>query len=573
MNDLGEVRLNIVKNSIATALCIDDEFCEPFVNNEGSQNERCRKLYNDFRNNGCLLDIHRFNDKYDEAKISKHLKNKDLLILDWELSESEPKYLKSLEILEQAVNSDNILFVCIYTHSQDIDMHIIPQLYAYFSNVNMEDMDYIYNGICDELEEVYNGIDSEEFIEQLLAKCFQFLFLSTDDEKFKKQLEKSLNENDIDLKRFCGIFKKHFAKNNMVIRDFREIFKIILLYKKHYYAYSGKNKTQVALIDNEKRALFIGNTLVIINSKDIEPEVLFSNLASTITERPGNIFSLLGLETRTQYRNCALSIGKDMEGIDENAFLYFYNQVANNEAFNELMKEIWQAKVSSVLLAENSGLNKVISTKATEKRASDFKNADNFLDELLKLNAYFSSKNAKRVNNKIRFGDIFEAIDKNSGKNSRMFFICITPHCDCLDPTKISNNFYFVRGIEVTGKKNLHKALEKVEIDNYSFVRKGDEVICIEWICKMFTMYIDNEDNKIQEPIEGYFKNEKITLSYVTLQKENYTQRIANKSSSHASRVGITYSKIDENIGNCLEGQVTNKECQGIEDNINMSFN
>lgn len=569
MSDLGEVRINIVKNSIATALCIDDEFCEPFINNEGSQSERCRKLYDDFRDNGCLLDIHRFNDKYDEAKIDKHLKNKDLLILDWELSESEPKYLRSLEILEQAVNSDNILFVCIYTHSQDIDMHIIPQLYAYFSKINLEDMNKIYDCICDDLEAVYNDIDSEDFIEKLLATCFQFMFLSNDDEKFKKQLEKYLNENGIEAKRFCGIFKRHFSKNNMVIRDSREIFKIIYLYKKHYYTYSGKNKAQVELIDNEKRALFIGNTLVIINSKDIEPEVLFSNLASTITERPGNIFSLLGLETRTQYRNGALSIGKDMEGIDENAFLYFYNQIANTEVFNELMKEIWQAKVSSVLLAEDSGLNEVISTKSTEKNASDFKNTDNFLDELLKLNAYFSTKNAKRINNKIRFGDIFEVTDKDSGQNSRRFFICITPHCDCLDPTKIGNNFYFVRGREITGKKNLRKVLEKAETDHYSFVRKEDKVICIEWSCKMFTMYIDNEDNKIQEPIEGYFKNKKITLSYVTLQKENYTQRIANKSSSHASRVGITYSKVNENS---LEGQVIIKECEKTGENIKIEL-
>ena len=117
------------------------------------------------------------------------------------------------------------------------------------------------------------------------------------------------------------------------------------------------------------------------------------------------------------------------------------------------------------------------------------------------------------------------------------YLLCITPHCDCLRPDKINNGFYFVIGTEI----NLPTGLKKGDTGFISYIKTEKGIICIEWKKSPFTIYIP--DNNISNPIECDFSGKKIALKYLTCQKENYTQRIANESFSSASRVGINLAK------------------------------
>ena len=169
-------------------------------------------------------------------------------------------------------------------------------------------------------------------------------------------------------------------------------------------------------------------------------------------------------------------------------------------------------------------------------------NSDNVIQNLAKLNYYYS---ILRINQdksrKIRFGDIFSIayVDIATSSIDNKYLLCITPHCDCLRPDKINNGFHFVIGTEIS----LNNGLKKGDAGFISYIKAEKGIICIEWKTSPFTIYIP--DNKIIDPIECDFSGEKMAIRYLTCQKENYTQRIANESFSIASRVGIDLAKIE----------------------------
>ena len=88
-----------------------------------------------------------------------------------------------------------------------------------------------------------------------------------------------------------------------------------------------------------------------------------------------------------------------------------------------------------------------------------------------------------RSNYKLGFGNLFKSKD--------YYFLCITPHCDCLRPSKINNEFYFIHGKEI----KIETALKGAETGDYTFCIIEGRPLSIEWICKPFSSYISDEDN------------------------------------------------------------------------------
>jgi hypothetical protein len=210
------------------------------------------------------------------------------------------------------------------------------------------------------------------------------------------------------------------------------------------------------------------------------------------------------------------------------------------------MRKIWNDKISFKLLAEESNFISLLEDKISRTKAEidKFPTLKDSKFHLSKLNAYFSQSKINRLNKKIRFGDIFEMnYDMDSSDQHKEFLLCITPHCDCARPSKIDNNFYFVKGLALNNNE-LNTALANAEKDYYSFTTLNNEALCIKWQYKMFTIHIKEENNNVDNEISGYYKSKKIRLKHLNLQEENYTQRIANVASSDASRVGITFSQI-----------------------------
>ena len=132
----------IVSNSICTALCIDNALEEPYVYVE-NPSEPCfklpKELYESFKKKNCILDFHKYVD-FNKWKSNKDriLKNKDLLILDWQLTKGNLPFEDTLEILLEAVKIDSLPFIYIYTDKTDLS-EVSLHMNSYFSGIAFDD--------------------------------------------------------------------------------------------------------------------------------------------------------------------------------------------------------------------------------------------------------------------------------------------------------------------------------------------------------------------------------------------------------------------------------------------------
>ena len=109
-----DVAKAIVAEAITTAVCVDNEFVEPYSEEDGDH-DKPAALFRAFRAEQCTLDVYRYRerDKWREDGAGV-LAGKDLLILDWELEDAAPvKYREALAILAQAVDGGSIPFIYI----------------------------------------------------------------------------------------------------------------------------------------------------------------------------------------------------------------------------------------------------------------------------------------------------------------------------------------------------------------------------------------------------------------------------------------------------------------------------
>ncbi|WP_373398593.1 response regulator receiver domain [Algoriphagus halophilus] len=80
----------ILEDSISSALFIDDKALESFKSKNYNpafidDHNRTLKLYEDFKSKNCLLHSFKFTKSGWKKNMEFYLKNKDLLILDWQL--------------------------------------------------------------------------------------------------------------------------------------------------------------------------------------------------------------------------------------------------------------------------------------------------------------------------------------------------------------------------------------------------------------------------------------------------------------------------------------------------------
>ena len=315
---------------------------------------------------------------------------------------------------------------------------------------------------------------------------------------------------------------------------------------------------EIRPIEGEKHTYLINNTLVKISTKKtnvggtgpeiVSAEQVYSDFSKTISKRPNNFLALLGLEMRNLYRERCSIIGKDINEINELAFFHHQESLEPEEdgAFHEFLSNIWKDEVSSFLLEQKPRLFSVlndykIKNEIDSKLEEFHKNPEDVIQNLAKLNYYYTILRITHAEpRKIRFGDIFHLKNANNSNIDFSFLLCITPHCDCFRPEKINNYFYFVGGKEI----KLSRGLKIGDSGFISYVKTDKGLVCIEWEINPFTIYIS--ENNIINPIEFDLMGQKITLKHLTWQKENHTQRIANESFSHASRVGIDLAKIED---------------------------
>jgi len=634
----------IVSNSICTAVCIDNDFDEPYsdvYNIENSNFKIPKNLYESFKEHNCILDFHKY--KSLESWMPKKniiLKNKDLLILDWQLTDGELPFKDALEILLDAVKTDSLPFIYLYTDKPDLN-EIVLHIYSYLSRNSSDYLKESYESLCTQYEEFCEEEDAKELINGMKIQ-FKECILRPDKIKeirreifshLKEKLEIEPREVGIKYDKLVEIGKSIFNCSG------EEVFKNLgLCLNNGLFRDETVSDIEIRPIEGEKHTFLINNTLVKISSKKttaggtgpdfVSAEQVYSDFSKTISKRPNNFLALLGLEMRNLYRERCSVIGKDINEINELAFFYHQESFESEDdgAFYEFLSNMWKDEVSSFILNQKpalfSALNDYKDKNEIDRKLNEFrKKSDDVIENLAKLNYYYTIlRITHEERRKIRFGDIFcvEKVDlfnwdditeddvfknyliKNfdvewlseaeikkiddktinfSYEDKSIFFklndentnatltinedqtdefivkmekgklnlykidisylLCITPHCDCLRPSKINNYFYFVGGKDIKPLQGLKEG----DTEFISFIKTEKGLNCIKWEKPPFTIYISNKNNIIN-PIECDLMGQKITLKHLTWQKENYTQRIANESFSHASRVGIDLAKI-----------------------------
>jgi hypothetical protein len=529
--EFNSIASNIIKESITNALFVDDKALEPFeVNKEGF--EDFTKVYNSFKKHNCFLDIRRYKNIGHKIKFNRSLSKTDLLVLDWQLDESDINFLISLKMLSTAISTKNVHFVCIYTkrENEEIEDQILYPITSYFNSK--------HNGkAIDRLEPFYElldnqGIEKREFIEKFSGLIKEVTFF------YHQQEEISTMISEINsLLKEIGLYDEFIQYIDNTYSNCDSLEKKII-----QFGYDvnespiSNNLYEIRISKNDRNTIYVNDTVIKIRNK-MDTKDLYQDFCESLINDHNIFFTLFGLEMRNRFRESAAFIGTEISSIDEIALFYHQNQIEDSE-FAELLKNIWKEQSSSFLYEKKIEILDALETYKTDRKIKhkintySKKKIDNRLN-LAKINTFYNTLDIKRMKgDTIKFGDIFN-------QKGEKFFLCITPHCDCLRPAdNIENMFHFVEGEAI----KLSEGLGSAERDFLSFVYYNNMPICIKWRCRPFSIHISDEKNNISGMLRVANKGVDINISYLCTLRENYCQRIANNSFGFPLRVGITFA-------------------------------
>lgn len=247
-------------------------------------------------------------------------------------------------------------------------------------------------------------------------------------------------------------------------------------------------------------------------------------------------------------------MGKDLLAVDELAFFHHGRTLDDQEEFYDFLRNNWKHQLASFHLSSDSLIFPVLDKYIRIKRIDEEidkklkgNNTEAFRKELAKLNYQYSFYHVKRKEKDfIRFGDIFNLRESASDGEAESYLLNITAHCDCLKPDKTDYHFHFVRGTIALPETALKYATSDDYCFSFFYSDKDKEPRCISWEKKPFTIFISKKkrffsrNTHIKVKIGKKFKY----LFYEGTLLENYTQRIANKSFAHASRVGVDLAEL-----------------------------
>ncbi len=549
-----EVAKSIIKNSIRSAICIDDKYASAYsttdeIAKKDLKFEEPKKLYNSFRELGqCDLDIYQFESLDKSWKKDYMIPNKDLMILDWELDQNTvPKYKDSIGILSDVIDSNQIPFVVIYTNASDLN-NISRILISEFNSVEKTfDYDSLFTELNENFERMPHGesdIDFELFFDDKNNQKLFFDYVynyerrnELKDEILNRIIE--VMELKVNSRGVCAKVARVLKDKTSENKDYIKALSLIGLNQEK----SNNLTFSIERVESKDHILKINNTTVLIyhksdNGDGVKPEELFDVFSKAIIANPHNYLSLLSLELKDQLRKEFSIIGTRFSDIDEIAFFYHMQnykdketQTFNKRRIYDFVIKSWLQDLSAQSINGKSDVIELIEDGIAKVDEIPTELNINLQEALIKYSAFISTSNCDFVDKKLKFGDIF----KNT--ESEDYFLCITPHCDCVNPKdKIKNNFYFIKGRVLSNNKDLNKAIAEAEQEYYSFLNVENKAVCIDWSCKPFTAYIT--ENNIEHLNFRYLDTD-LSLKYITNLKENFAQRLSNESFGYGYRVGI----------------------------------
>lgn len=551
----------IIQNAISSAICIDDKYVTPYETAlPGDRTDDTKELYKSFRKDGnCDLDIYKFQsyDKFCEDK-EYLFGNKDLLILDWELDESnaECKFADTLSILKDTIHTDFIQFVTIYTQETDTEK-IALNIFSFFKykeNTKKELFEKLRS-----ISYVEEEFDDEDEAIRIIKNGIGGYTLNPDRQrKVSTEITQKLKDQFEDKKQFGAFCQEVNAVLDSFDVEKNKIWEWMECYFHAVKMSDDENSYAVKVIpldDMPFKTLLIDNTLVTIISKSendesdrklIKPKDLYKTISSIIEKVPNKFSTLISLELKHIYRKNISAFGRGFMGIDETVLLHHAKKYEPNTQYEEFYNFIlscWNSRITYKIKEELQAIDLLSpGVREYEGRPEN--------KEIIKLNSFltFYPNDNRAGKRKIKFGDVFllekpiryfsaddEGIETVNNVDYK-YLICLTQECDCLRPHKINKNFVFAIGKELT--PNEYKdALANAEKNQYTFI--SDDKI-VEWGKKFITIHIPDSEFKINDGIKfNILRYYSVKSIFLGNQKGTFTQRLANLVFSHAMRIGI----------------------------------
>lgn len=550
----NEIAKNIIKETISSAIFIDDHALENFKAKNSKykdENNRTIKLSNDFKKNQCLLHSFKFTKKGWKENKRFYLKNKDLLILDWQLVKED--HSEALKILNEAVLEKSLHFICIYTkENQEAVKNEINRFFlGNIDNVNKRKIREDLSGT--KLDD-YWKIEKNDPDWEILDTSINSI-LNAKLEDIDNEIESLRTLYDLTL----DIIESIKSIDPINIYSSFSKFKTAISKDVSYFSNHSETGFFKKSLDDDN-TFYIGHTIVKIFKKDsVSGDQLYDSFLVSFLKEKNIFLSLMGLEMRNRFRENSAFIGKDFDDLSEDAFFYHKNNNGEHPyIFFDFLREILKDQVATFMYEKNLNLFDVLEEYFNaidgNKRLANFKAGSNlnYKKDVFKLNYFYNRVNINNrlVNDFLRFGDVFYGKIPSNDKDGNQiyldrYFICITPHCDCLrSKEKIRNQFWFVEGKKEDSQDSV---LKKTDGKFISFIKEqnSNEIIAVNWILKEFCQPIALlvENNKFTKSINVNYFGKNIELFFLNSIKENYCQRIANEAFGYPMRVGIDFVK------------------------------
>lgn len=554
----NDVAKNIIKEAISSAIFIDDKALENFKTKNTlnkADNKRTLELYQDFKKNQCLLLPFKFTKSGWKKDKRFFLKNKDLLILDWQLVGQD--HTEALKILDDAVSEKSLHFICIYTNEdKDPVKNEITRFFLGKVNDNLKDK--IREDIAHtSLDDYWTLNKADHDWEEMDTSINNIINAKSGD--VDAQIKEFQDSYELEDEIISSILSIDLAS---VTSSFAKLKTILTLDDLNFSKHSERGFFNKSHNDND--TFYIGHTIIkIFNKDEVDGDKLYESFLSSFMQEQNIFLTLMGLEMRNRFRENSAFIGKDFDQLNEEAFFHHKNKNNSNPyIFYDFLREILKDQISTFLYEKNLNLFDVLSNyyndndgEKKQKEFNDVNKRDFFIEQTFRLNNFYNKINNKErsKNDFLRFGDIFlqNLIIKTENEPDiieKKYFLCVTPHCDCLNPKKIDNQFWFIEGRLINNSvKSKMELLEKADGRFASFVKIDGNVEAIFWEnssfeCKPKTFFIEN-NIMVENKLSVEFNRQKIEFSYLESLKENYTQRLANKAFGYPMRVGIDFVK------------------------------
>lgn len=511
---------SIVKESIKSVVCIDDKIVTPYQD-EGDKTFS-NALYEGLRSslNSAILMI-----PYSQLKTPEEVfKNRDLLILDWELEEPATDTIKTLTLVDAALRSE-IKYICIYTKNDAVTVK--NEMLRYYSGYTEEDISTL-NEKCQE-----EGLFLEAIFGQYPDDICSPDMLNGD------VLREKIKSLGISPKREFG----H-------LYDKRILFQLFLVYMAQMKKCPLPREAEfIHECSSSANSFFCVNKKIVMVFKKSDSkgssggEVGANDLVDKITEavisEPNSILTSAWLFYSNALYRQLVYIESPLSGVDLGAFSYAYSQFGrdNHEGANDLVKKLYFQEMESRMDLMKLSLPQCIVEKlpcpdfGNEKLPPEVKKGLVMLNMRMNTNRCLAQK--KHL---LSFGDVFKAPSS--------YWMCVSAKCDCSHPDNNNRNYIFIKG-QVTDEE---QALDDADSQYISFIEHGGSIKAITWQTRIFVCYVELPEVEIGHKLkvataDRKNNNEYIEVEYVTSISPDYAQRMANNVFSFANRVGVSFAQ------------------------------